>query len=142
MSLWLIYALLSALMAALVAIFGKIGLADVDANTATALRSVIMAVFLVGIIAFEGKLGQLPSIISNKKALSFIVFSGVAGALSWLFYFVALKHGNVSQVGPVDKLSVVIAVGLAVAFLGEKLSFINTLGVLFITAGVIMVALR
>ncbi|MDF2926732.1 MAG: EamA family transporter [Paenibacillaceae bacterium] len=142
MSVWLIYALLSALMAALVALFGKIGLANVDANTATALRAVIMAAFLVAVVLFEGKLSQLPAIFANKKAIAFIAFSGVAGALSWLFYFIALKHGSVSQVGPVDKLSVVIAVVLAFMFLGEKLSLLNTLGVVLIAAGAIMVAVK
>jgi bacterial/archaeal transporter family protein len=142
MSLWLIYALLSALMAALVAIFGKIGLSGIDANTATALRSIIMAAFLVGVILFEGKLNQVGSILTNKKAITFIVFSGVAGAMSWLFYFIALKHGSVSQVGPVDKLSVVIAVILAFIFLGEKLSLLNTAGVVLIAAGAIMVAIK
>lgn len=142
MSTWLIYALLSALMAALVAIFGKLGLAGVDSNTATALRAVIMAIFLVLVIAFEGKLSQIPTIMANKKAITFIVLSGVAGALSWLFYFFALKHGTVAQVGPIDKLSVVIAVVLAFIFLGEKISLINALGVLFIAAGALLVAIK
>ncbi|MFM9329225.1 EamA family transporter [Paenibacillus mesotrionivorans] len=140
MASWLIYALLSAAMAALVAVFGKIGLAGVDANTATAMRSVIMALFLLGVLAYEGKLGQIASVAANKKAMSFILLSGLAGALSWLFYFVALKYGNVSQVGPVDKLSVVMAVILSVLFLGEKLSLLNAAGVVMIAAGALLVA--
>ncbi|WP_019119905.1 EamA family transporter [Brevibacillus massiliensis] len=140
MPLWLVYALLSAVMAALVAVFGKIGLKDIDANSATAVRSIIMALFLVGVVAVQGKFAQMAELFSQTKALSFVLLSGVAGALSWLFYFLALKYGNVSQVGPVDKLSVVIAVVLALLFLGEKISWVNAAGVVLIVAGTILVA--
>jgi transporter family protein len=138
--LWLIYALLSALTASLVAIFGKIGLQSIDANAATAIRSIIMAAFLVAVVAAQGNLGQLSSIISDKKAISFIALSGIAGALSWLFYFLALKVGKVSQVAPIDKLSVVIAAVIAVAFLGEKISTLGGIGIAFIALGAILVA--
>ncbi len=141
MSSWLIYALLSAVCAALVAIFGKIGLQNLDANTATAIRAVIMALFLVGVVVAQGKLVLVGEIIANKKALLFIVLSGVAGALSWLFYFVALKNGNVAQVAPIDKLSVVFAVVLAVILLGEKISLMAGVGVALISAGALLVAL-
>ncbi len=138
--MWLIYALLSAATAALVAVFGKIGLKDVDANSATAIRAVIMALFLLGVVVVQGKFTQLGEIFTQKKALSFIVLSGVAGALSWLFYFLALKGGKVSQVGPIDKLSVVLAVLLAFFFLGERISWINSAGVALIAIGAILVA--
>lgn len=142
MGTWLIYALLSAATAALVAIFGKIGLKDIDANSATAIRAVIMALFLLGIVVVQGKFSQLGDIIAQKKAMSFIVLSGVSGALSWLFYFLALKGGKVSQVGPIDKLSVVLAVVLAFFFLGEKISWVNAIGVAMIAGGAIMVAIK
>lgn len=142
MPLWLIYALLSAVTAALVAIFGKIGLQNIDANSATAIRSVIMALFLVGVVAVQGKFTQIGEILHQKRELSFIILSGVAGALSWLFYFLALKYGKVSQVGPIDKLSVVIAVALAFLFLGEKISWINASGVALIALGAILVAIK
>ncbi|MCM2998245.1 EamA family transporter [Paenibacillus cellulositrophicus] len=142
MAAWLIYALLSAAAAALVSIFGKIGLQNIDANAATAIRAVIMALFLLGVIAVQGKLGQLGGIFAQKKALSFIVLSGVAGATSWLFYFLALKYGKVSQVGPIDKLSVVIAVILAFLFLGEKISWLNSAGVVLIAIGALLVAMK
>ncbi|WP_163874227.1 EamA family transporter [Paenibacillus favisporus] len=142
MAAWLIYALLSAAAAALVSIFGKIGLQNIDANAATAIRAVIMALFLLGVIAVQGKFGQLGSILTQKKALSFIVLSGVAGATSWLFYFLALKYGKVSQVGPIDKLSVVIAVILAFLFLGEKISWLNSAGVVLIAIGALLVAMK
>ncbi|WP_340616800.1 EamA family transporter [Xenorhabdus entomophaga] len=141
MSTWLIYALLSALTAALVAIFGKIGLQNLDANTATAVRAVIMALFLVGVVVVQGKLNLISEILTNRKALLFILLSGVAGALSWLFYFLAIKHGNVSQVTPIDKLSVVFAVILAVILFGEKVSLVAAAGVALITLGALMVAL-
>lgn len=140
-NLWLIYALLSALMAALVPIFGKIGLQNIDANTATAIRAVVMALFLIFCVIIQGHLSKFTCILCNKKAMVFIILSGIVGALSWLFYFLALKHGKVAQVAPVDKFSVVIATVLAIIFFGEKLSLSNWLGVIFITCGVICVAL-
>jgi transporter family protein len=139
--LWLVFALLSAVSAAFVSIFGKIGLKGIDTNTATALRSIIMAVFLVAVTAFQGKLGQISTIMANKKAFGFIALSGLAGALSWLFYFIALKYGKVSQVGPIDKLSVVFAVILAFLFLGEKIQGLGLLGVVLIAVGAILIAI-
>ena len=141
MAAWLLYALFSAIMAAFVAIFGKIGLQELDANTATAVRAVVMALFLIGVVIYQGKLELVSTVIANKKALLFIVLSGVAGALSWLFYFLAIKHGEVSKVAPIDKLSVVFAVVLAVILFGEKLSALSTLGVIMIAAGSLFVAL-
>lgn len=140
-NLWLIFAIFSAIFASLVAILGKIGLKSVDANTATAIRAIIMAIFLFFVVVFQGNLSKIPEIISNKKTFSFIVLSGIAGALSWLFYFLALKFGTVSKVAPIDKFSVVIATALSVIFLGEKISKLNGLGVGLIAIGAIIVAL-
>ena len=141
MSTWLIYALLSAISAAMVAVFGKMGLQHLDANTATAIRAVIMALFLVGVVVVQGKLNLISEIIENRKALFFIALSGIAGALSWLFYFMAIKNGQGSQVAPIDKLSVVFAVIFAVILFGEKISLIAAGGVALITVGALMVAL-
>ena len=141
MSTWLIYALLSAISAAMVAVFGKMGLQHLDANTATAIRAVIMALFLVGVVVVQGKLNLISEIIENRKALFFIALSGITGALSWLFYFMAIKNGQGSQVAPIDKLSVVFAVILAVILFGEKISLIAAGGVALITLGALMVAL-
>ncbi|HWJ80273.1 MAG TPA: EamA family transporter [Niallia sp.] len=138
---WLVYALISAGCAALVSIFGKIGLQNIDSNTATAIRAIIMAFFLIMVVAIEGNLHKIPAIISDKKNILFIVLSGIAGASSWLFYFLALKSGKVSQVAPVDKLSVVIATLLAVFFLSEKISLLNGIGIALITVGVILTTL-
>ena len=141
MSAWLIYALLSAISAAMVAVFGKMGLQHLDANTATAIRAVIMALFLVGVVVVQGKFNLISEIIENRKALFFIALSGIAGALSWLFYFMAIKNGQVSQVAPIDKLSVVFAVIFAVILFGEKISLIAAGGVALIPVGALMVAL-
>lgn len=140
-NLWLLFGLLSAVTAALVAVFGKIGLQSVDANAATAIRSVIMAAFLLAVVVFQGTLKEIPAILADKKAITYIALSGVAGALSWLFYFLALKFGKVSQVAPIDKLSVVIATILAVTLLGEKVSILGGVGVALIALGAMLVAL-
>jgi len=142
MSPWLLYALLSAFTAALVAIFGKIGLEDLDSNAATALRSIIMSVFLIGVVVAQGKFAELGGIVANRKGLTFVALSGVAGALSWLFYFLALKTGKVSQVGPIDKLSVVVAVLFAVLFLGEKITWVHAAGIAMIAVGAVLVAVK
>ncbi|MCO6560373.1 MAG: EamA family transporter [Gilliamella sp.] len=141
MSAWLIYALLSAVTAASVAILGKIGLHHLDANTATAIRAVVMAIFLVGVVVVQGKLNLINTFFNDKKALLIIALSGIAGALSWLFYFMAIKEGKVSQVAPIDKLSVVFAVVFAVVLFGEKISLLAGIGVAMIAAGAILVAL-
>lgn len=142
MSAWLIYALLSAITAAAVAILGKIGLQQLDANTATAIRAVIMAVFLVGVVIVQGKIQLVQTIVQDKKAIFVIALSGIAGALSWLFYFMAIKVGKVSQVAPIDKLSVVFAVVFAVILFGEKISLWVGVGVALIAIGAILVALN
>lgn len=142
MSAWLIYALLSAIAASAVAILGKIGLQHLDANTATAIRAVVMAVFLVGVVIVQGKLQLVQTFMADKKALFIIILSGIAGALSWLFYFMAIKVGNVSQVAPIDKLSVVFAVVFAVILFGEKISLWGGIGVAMIAIGAILVALN
>jgi len=139
--MWLIYAVLSAIAAALVGIFGKLGLKSIDSNTATAVRSVIMTVFLFAVVALQGNLGKVSTVFEDKKAFMYIALTGFAGATSWIFYFLALKYGKVSQVAPVDKLSVVIASIATVIFLGEKISLMGGVGIGFIAKGVVLVAL-
>ncbi len=138
---WLVFALLSAVFASLVAIFGKIGLQNVDSHTATAIRAIVMAVFLIAVVLIEGKLTNFKTIIINNKAMFYIVLSGIAGALSWLFYFVALKGAKVSQIVPIDRLSVVFALLLAFIFLGEKVSWQSWIGGGLIVIGGIIIAL-
>jgi transporter family protein len=138
---WLVFALLSAIFAALVAIFGKIGLEGIDTNTATMIRAGIMFGFLVLVILFTGKFEYFQAIMSNSKALTYIFLSGLAGALSWLFYFIALKLGKVSQVVPIDRLSVVFAIILAFLVLGENISLKTAVGVALVSVGAILVVL-
>lgn len=139
---WLIFALLSAITASLVAIFGKIGLKGIDANTATAIRAVIMALFLITVILIQGKLKDASLIFSNPNAMTYIILSGIAGALSWLFYFLALTYGDASKVASIDRLSVVFVLILATLFLGEKLTLKNTLGISLVTIGAIIIAMK
>ena len=140
MELWIIYALLSAAFAGAVAILGKIGIQNIDSTLATSVRGVVMAVFLVVVSLSLGKAKLLTTI--DSKAFTFIVLSGIAGALSWLFYFVALKTGPASAVAALDRLSVVFVVVLAVLFLGESLTLRSGLGVVLLTAGAILMTIK
>ena len=117
---WVILAVLSAFFAALVAIFGKIGLERVDPTVGTAARAIIMTLFILTLLITTGKGHQLTQFTSRD--MGFIVLSGVAGALSWLFYFAALKLANASQVAIIDRAGVLIVIVLSVLFLGEKLT--------------------
>ncbi len=137
--MWVVYALLSALFAALVAILGKIGVKDVDTTLATAVRAVVMAVFLVSAALVLGKGGLLEQLTS--RPLLFIILSGLAGAISWLFYFLALKEGSASGVAALDRLSVVFVVILAALFLAEKLTWLKIGGALLLTLGAILITL-
>lgn len=136
---WIAYGLLSAVFAGAVAILGKIGLKNVDSTLATSLRSVVMAVFLVTVSLSLGKFSNISSI--DNKALFFIVASGIAGALSWLFYFFALKLGPASGVSAIDRTSAVFVLVLAVLFLGESLTWMKALGAALIVGGAILMIL-
>lgn len=136
---WIFYAVASAVFASLVAIFGKIGLREIDSTLATTVRAVVMALFLV-IVAFSLNKFEAIETITGKPLL-FIVLSGVAGALSWLFYFFAIKTGPVSGVVAIDRTSVVFAIVLAALFLGETLTVKTVLGGLLILGGALLVAL-
>lgn len=140
MQLWIIYALLSAAFAALVAIFGKIGIQNIDSTLATTIRAVVMAGFLVIVALSLGKLPLLNTI--HNKTLLFIILSGVAGAMSWLFYFFALKNGPATGVAALDRLSVVFVLIFALLFLGQKFTWASAIGAALITAGAILMTLK
>lgn len=140
MQLWIIYALLSAAFAALVAIFGKIGIQNIDSTLATTVRAMVMAGFLVIVALSLGKLPLLNTI--HSKTLLFIILSGVAGAMSWLFYFFALKTGPATGVAALDRLSVVFVLIFALLFLGQKFTWASALGAALITAGAILMTLK
>ncbi len=137
----IIYALISAIFAALVSIFGKVGLSGLNANVATAVRAIIMAMFLIAVVIFQGNVDKFSTVLADKKALLFVACSGIAGAMSWLFYFLALKNGNVSQIAPIDKLSVVFAVILAILIFNEKISLIHGFGIALIAIGGLILVL-
>lgn len=137
---WFFYALLSALFAALTAIFAKTGLQGIDSDFATFIRTV-MIVFIVALwVSYLGKWQPLAT-VGGKQCL-FLGLSAAATGLSWLFYFKALQLGQASHVAPVDKLSVVFVALFAAAFLGERLSAREWLGIVLIVAGVICIALK
>ena len=138
--MWLLYALLSATTAALVAIFSKLGSTKIDTTTATTLRSIIMTLFLlcVGLWLQRLNISYLKTIPSRDLAL--IALSGIAGALSWLFYFSALKIGHVHNVVAIDRLSLVFAAVLSVAILGESMTYKEWLGIFCMTGGALLLA--
>lgn len=137
--MWSTYALLSALFAALTAIFAKIGVKDVNTDLATAIRTTVILVISWGIVFFRG--GALGISTLTNENIIFLVLSGIATGLSWIFYFKALQLGTVSQVAPVDKLSVAIAILLSVLFLGETLTLKMFIGASLIIAGTLVLIL-
>src|SRR5450432_3358253 len=134
--MWWIYALLSALFAALTAIFAKVGIKGVDTDLATAIRTVVILFIAWGIAFFRGGASTIHTL--TKQNIIFLCLSGLATGLSWIFYFKALQLGKVSQVAPVDKLSVAIAIILAVIFLGEPLTIKSAAGALLIIGGTLV----
>lgn len=140
--MWLFYATLSALFAALVAILGKVGLKNVDATLATTLRAVIMAIMLLVASAALGKFSDFSVSEVGGKGWLFIVLAGIAGALSWLFYFIALQSGDVTRVSAIDRASIILVVLLAALFLGETITWKVGLGAVFVALGTWLIALR
>jgi transporter family protein len=137
--MWWIYALLSAFFAALTAIFAKVGIKGVDSDLATAIRTVVILI-IAWLIAFvKGSAITINAL--SKQNFIFLGLSGVATGLSWIFYFKALQIGKVSQVAPVDKLSVALAIILSVLFLGEALTWKNAIGALLVIAGTVVLIL-
>ena len=134
--MWWIYALLSAFFAALTAIFAKIGIKGVDTDLATAIRTVVILLIAWGIAIFRGSIETIGGL--TKINWTFLVLSGCATGLSWICYFKALQLGKVSQVAPVDKLSVAIAIILAVIFLKEPLTIKQGVGAVLIIGGSIV----
>ena len=134
--MWKYYALLSALFAALTAIFAKIGVKDINSDLATAIRTSVVLCITWGIVVAGNHVGEAKGITAHTWL--FLVLSGAATGLSWLFYFKALQTGEVARVAPIDMLSVVITIGLALIFLKETVSARVIVGALFITAGSIM----
>ncbi|MEY4731093.1 MAG: hypothetical protein RL681_39 [Candidatus Parcubacteria bacterium] len=140
--MWLLYAVLSAITAALVAILGKLGLKNIDPTLATTVRSIIMAVFLVAVSVALGKFSGFSAATFTVRDWQLIAASGIAGALSWLFYFVALKYGLATKVVVIDRLSLVFVVVLAALFLGEQLTWRSILGTVLMVAGALLITFK
>jgi transporter family protein len=137
---WQSWALLSALFAALTAIFAKVGIENVNSDFATFVRTIVILGAAAAMVTVTGS-WQAPGAISGRSWV-FLVLSGLATGLSWICYFRALKLGNAAQVAPIDKLSVVMVAIIAALFLGEKLSAVNWIGVALIGIGAVLVALQ
>jgi bacterial/archaeal transporter family protein len=140
MAPWLVWALLSALFAALTAIFAKVGVENVNSDLATFIRTIVILIVLAGILAARGLFQPLASI--SGRTYLFLGLSGVATGASWVCYFRALQLGDAARVAPIDKLSVVLVAVFGVAFLGEHLDLRNWVGVALIGAGAVLIALR
>ena len=138
--MWKYYALLSAIFAALTAIFAKIGVKNINSDLATAIRTFIILLITWGIVFFGNHTGEIKDI--NRHAWLFLILSGIATGLSWLFYFKALQTGDVSRVAPIDKLSVVITIFLSFILLKEPVSPRVIIGGLLIASGSIIMIMK
>jgi transporter family protein len=137
---WQFWAVAAAVFAALTAIFAKVGVEDVDSDLATFIRTIVILFAIAGILLASGQWRGFAAV--TQRTYAFLVLSGLATGASWLCYFRALKIGDAARVAPIDKLSVVLVAIFAAAFLGEKLSALNWLGVAMIGGGAILVAYR
>jgi len=137
-SAWQFWALLSAAFAALTAIFAKVGIENVNSDFATFIRTIVILLVIAMIVLATGQWQPLAEV--STRTYAFLVLSGLATGGSWLCYFRALKLGNAAQVAPIDKLSVVLVAVFGVAFLGERLTGLNWLGIVMIAGGAGLIA--
>ena len=137
---WQLWAVLSAVFAALTAIFAKVGVEDINSDLATLVRTVIVLIVLTLILLATGQLTH-PGPITGKSWL-FLLLSGLGTGASWLCYFRALKLGPATLVAPIDKLSVVLVALFGVAFLGERPSWNGWVGIALIAAGAVLIAVK
>lgn len=138
--MWKYYALLSAFFAALTAIFAKIGVKNINSDLATAIRTSVILLITWGIVFFERQAVNIKQV--DAHTWLFLILSGAATGLSWLFYFKALQTGDVSRVAPIDKLSVVITICLSFLFLREPVSLRVIVGAVLITCGSIVMLMK
>lgn len=136
---WILYAVLSAIFAALTSVLAKMGISGVESNLGTAIRTAVVLIMAWGIVLAKGEQKQLKGI--NKKELVFITLSGLATGASWLCYYYAIQNGVMSVVIPIDKMSVLITVLFSVVFLKEKMSFKSTFGLIVMSVGTLAMVL-
>ena len=137
--MWIVFALLSAVFAALTSILAKIGIDGVNSNLATAIRTVVVVVMSWGMVFLTNSQGGISDI--SKKSWLFLILSGLATGFSWLCYYKALQIGDASKVVPIDKLSVVITLILAFVFLHEEFTIKSLIGCIFIAAGTLIMVI-
>lgn len=137
--MWFVFALLSAIFAALTSILAKVGIDGVNSNLATAIRTVVVVAMAWGMVFLTNTQGQIAGI--SKKSWIFLILSGLATGASWLCYYKALQIGQVSKVVPIDKLSVIITLVLAFVFLHEKFTPKSLIGCMLIGAGTLIMVL-
>lgn len=137
--MWLVFAALSAVFAALTSIFAKIGIDGVNSNLATAIRTIVVLIMAWVMVFVTNSQNGISAI--GKRSWLFLILSGLATGISWLCYYKALQIGEASKVVPVDKMSVVITMLMAFAFLNEKLTLKSIIGVILITVGTIFTAI-
>lgn len=136
---WILYAVLSAVFASLTSILAKVGIGDINSNLATAIRTIVVLVMAWGMVFVVGAQKEISHI--TTKNLFFLIISGVATGLSWLFYYKAIQMGPVSKVAPIDKLSIVLTMILAFIFLHEQLTVNGIIGGLLIVVGTFVLIL-
>ena len=137
---WFIYALGSAIFAGLTAVLAKVGVVGLPSNTATLIRTVVIMIFLIPLVLIRRE--WVNPFTLNTRSLIFLVLSGIATGFSWICYFRALQIGPASVIAPIDKLSLLFAVALAVVFLGERLNLYQWGGVILMSFGALLVAFK
>ena len=137
--MWLVFAILSAVFAALTSILAKVGISDVNSTLATAIRTVVVLAMSWGMVFLTKVQGGLTEI--SRRSWIFLILSGLATGASWLFYYRALQLGEVSKVAPIDKMSIVITLVLAFVFLHEQFTVKSLIGAILLTAGTLVMVL-
>ncbi|MDO5324916.1 MAG: EamA family transporter [Clostridia bacterium] len=137
--MWLVFAILSAVFAALTSILAKVGISDVNSTLATAIRTVVVLAMSWGMVFLTKAQSGLAEI--SRRSWTFLILSGLATGASWLFYYRALQLGEVSKVAPIDKMSIVITLVLAFVFLHEQFTMKSLIGAILLTAGTLVMVL-
>jgi len=137
--MWIVFAVLSAVFAALTSILAKVGISGVNSNLATAIRTAVVLLMAWGMVFITGAQHGISSI--SKRSWLFLILSGIATGVSWLFYYKALQMGEASKVVPIDKMSVVITLILAFVFLHEQFTIKSLIGCVLLTAGTLVMVL-
>ena len=137
--MWFFYAILSALFAAITSIFAKIGISGISSNLATAIRTIVVLILAWAIVFITGSHREIKNI--SSRSMLFLILSGLATGLSWLFYYKAIQMGNVTSVVAIDKLSIIITIVLAFFILNEQITFKSVIGGILIASGTLFMVI-